>query len=107
MAFSQRLPSGVRRLLRLPRSRARLAREMDEEMREHLAMRVDHLRALGMSEADAQAEALRRFGDTDEYSAYTERRVARQTRWHDAVDWVEDWLQDIRYAGRQFRRNAG
>jgi hypothetical protein len=59
---------------------------MDEEMREHLAMRVDHLRALGMSEADAQAEALRRFGDTDEYSAYTERRVARQTRWHDAVD---------------------
>ncbi len=76
-------------------------------MREHLAMRVDHLRALGMSEADAQAEALRRFGDTDEYSAYTERRVARQTRWHDAVDWVEDWLQDIRYAGRQFRRNVG
>ena len=32
--------------------------EMDEEVRAHLAMRTDELRALGMSAADAEAEAL-------------------------------------------------
>ena len=107
MSFSSRLPRGVRRLIRLPRSRSRLLREMDEEMRSHLAMRVDSLRLLGMSAADAEAEALRRFGDSDEYRAYAERRVARQARWRGAAEWLGEWAQDVRFANRQFRRNVG
>ena len=43
------LPNGVRRLFRLPQSRERLLREMDDEVRAHIAMRTDELRALGMS----------------------------------------------------------
>ena len=40
---------------------------MDDELRFHFEMRVAEFRALGMSQADAEAEATRRFGDSDEY----------------------------------------
>ena len=67
------LPNGIRRLFRLPLSRERLLRDMDDEVRAHLEMRIDELRALGMNAADAETEALRRFGDSDEYRAYAEK----------------------------------
>jgi predicted permease len=102
-----KVPHGVRRLLRLPRSRARLLREMDDEVGAHFAMRIDELRALGMSETDAQAEALRRFGDSDEYRAYVARRVARQARWGALAERLDEATQDVRFANRQFTRNAG
>ena len=43
--FSPKLPWGVRRLFRLPGNRERMLRDVDEEMRQHVAMRVDYLRA--------------------------------------------------------------
>ena len=55
--FSPNLPWGVRRLFRLPGNRDRMLRDMDEEMRHHLAMRVDYLRTRGMSQPEAEAEA--------------------------------------------------
>ncbi|MEP6494958.1 MAG: ADOP family duplicated permease [bacterium] len=105
--FSSRVPSGVRRLFRLPRTRARMLTDMDDEAAFHVAMRVDELRALGMSEAEAEVEALRRFGDSDEFRSYAARRAARQSRWHAAVDWFHEWTQDARFALRQFRKNPG
>src|SRR4051794_20160076 len=105
--LSSKVPNGVRRLLRLPQSRARMLREADDEISAHLALRVDHLRSLGMSEAEAKAEALRRFGDTDDFRAYTERRVSRYARAHRVVDWLTEWMQDVRFANRQFNRNVG
>ena len=102
-----RLPNGARRLLRLPPSRTRMQREMDEEMRTHLAMHVDFLEARGMSEADAHAEAMRRFGDAEEYSAYTEHRATRQAHWRGVTQWLDEWTQDLRFANRQFRRHVG
>ena len=99
--------SGVRRLFRLPWTRTRAVRDMDDELRAHLAMRIDELRARGMSEAEAEAEALRRFGDTDEYRMHVARRAARQARWRGITEWIDEWMQDIRFSGRQFRRNAG
>ena len=74
-------PRGVRRIFRLPRSRARMLRELDDEIQAHLAMRVEELRALGMGAADAEAEARRRFGDADAFHAYAVRRVARRALW--------------------------
>jgi predicted permease len=84
-----------------------MLRDMDEEVRAHLALRVDHLRSLGMTESEAEAEAMRRFGDTDEFRAYTERRVSRYARWHRVIDWFGEWAQDVRFANRQFNRNVG
>ena len=101
------LPNGIRRLFRLPPSRERILREMDEEIGAHIAMRVDELRALGMSAADAEAEALRRFGDSDEYRAYAARRAERRGRSHGITERLDEWAQDVRFAMRQFRRNVG
>src|SRR5215207_113835 len=100
--FSSKLPRGVRRLFRLPGNRDRLMRDMDDEMRSNLALRVEYLRARGMREADAEAEALRRFGDPDEFRDYASRRVARKARWLQVTDWLVEWVQDVRFARRQF-----
>ena len=102
-----RLPRGMRRLFRLPPSRERLLREMDDEVQAHIAMRIDELRALGMSAAEAEAEALRRFGDSDEYRTYVSNRAERRARAQGLAEWIDEWAQDVRFAGRQFRRNAG
>ncbi|MDP1857604.1 MAG: ABC transporter permease [Gemmatimonadaceae bacterium] len=102
-----KLPWGVRRLFRLPGSHARMLREMEDEAQIHFAMRVEELRALGMSEADADAEALRRFGDTEEFRDYARHFVARRARWLRLVDWVAEWGQDVRFAGRQFQMAPG
>jgi putative ABC transport system permease protein len=105
--FASRLPPSVRRLFRLPGSRDRMLRDLDEEVQTHLAMRVDDLRSLGMSEADAEAEALRRFGDTAEFREYAARRAARRARRLRLREWSGDWWQDVRYAGRQVAKAPG
>jgi len=79
-----------------------MLRDMDDEMHTHLAMRVEYLRAGGMSEAEAEAEAMRRFGDTIEFRDYAARRIARGARWLRLTDWMAEWLQDVRFAKRQF-----
>jgi predicted permease len=81
-----------------------MLRDMDDEMQTHVAMRIEYLRARGLSEADAEAEALRRFGDPNEFRDYAARRVARKARWLRATDWAEEWVQDVRFAQRQFAK---
>ena len=81
--------------------------DLDEEMQVHFAMRVEELRTLGMNEADAEAEALRRFGDRDEYHDYAERRAAHRARWLRFTEWATEWTQDVRFATRQFRKSPG
>lgn len=63
----------LRRVFRLPSSDARVAREVDDELRFHLEGRIEELVARGRSRAAAEAEARRRFGDYTEY-----RRQARE-----------------------------
>ena len=101
------MPNGVRRLFRLPQSRARLLREMDDEMRFHLEMRIADLRKQGLSETDAEREALRRFGDSDELRASSADHVTRRARAHAIVEWLTEWTQDVRFAARQFARAPG
>src|SRR5690348_12930543 len=105
--FSSMLPKGVRRLFQLPRTRARMLREADDELRFHFAMRVAELQALGMDESAAEAEALRRFGDTTEYQAYVARRAARTVFWHRVVEWLAAYRQDVQFAMRQWRKAPG
>jgi putative ABC transport system permease protein len=103
--FSSKLPIRVRRLFRLPLTRARLLRDADDEVQFHLAMRVAELRAGGMSEHEATAEALRRFGDTTEYRAHSSRRATRQARWTSMAQLLEGLSQDIRFTLRQWRKS--
>ena len=102
--FSHKVPPGVRPLVRLPWTRAQLDRDLDDEWRFHLAERAAELRALGMSEPEAMAEALRRFGDPDALHADFARAGTRRARVLRVFDWLDDWAYDLRFAIRQFRR---
>lgn len=101
------IPRGVRRALRLPSSAERLQHELDDEVSFHVDMRVRELIAAGMSEVDARAEALKRFGDTDdlrEYCQSIEVPHLHRMRFH---EWWDGWLQDVRFAARQVKRSSG
>ena len=73
----------------------RLLGRLDEELAFHLAERIDELVAGGLSPDEAQAEALRRFGN------YTRQR--ERTRDMDIVAWLEALIADLWRPGR---RNA-
>jgi putative ABC transport system permease protein len=72
-----RLPSGVRRLLRLRDP----ARDVDEELSYHFERTLEELRGRGVSEAEARREMTRRFGDV---SAYRQKLVGLERRHADA-----------------------
>ncbi len=102
-----RIPRGVRRALRLPSSRERLARELDDEVRFHIEMRVADLVARGVPESEARAEAARKFGDTDDLRAYCQSiEVPHMRRMH-AREWGESLVQDLRFSARHFKRSPG
>src|SRR5689334_12195538 len=101
-----KLPRGVRGLFRLPLppTRERIIQDLDDEVRLHLDLRIDELRSLGMSEDEAKAEALRRFGDRADFRDYSDRRATRNARRASLRASASAWWQDIRFADRQFRR---
>jgi putative ABC transport system permease protein len=102
--YLSKLPRGVRRLFRLPPTHERIVRDVDDEVSTHLAMRADELRALGMSDDDANAEARRRFGDQGEFRDYSDRRATKIARRAGLRASASAWWQDVRFADRQFRR---
>ena len=97
---------------REPRSRRRpfwylrrrpetVAAEVDEELEGHIALRVEELRAGGLSESEARREALRRFGDIDAARAYCRDQD------HDKEDRMQRrlWLEDLRHDFRTCLRS--
>ncbi|MFL5580716.1 MAG: ABC transporter permease [Gemmatimonadaceae bacterium] len=84
--------------LRAVVARRSLEREMQEEMREHLARATERLIARGMSEADARIAARREFGNATVIEE--EARDARGARWLDAL------AGDVRFALRYFGRHT-
>ncbi|HEY4307559.1 MAG TPA: ABC transporter permease [Gemmatimonadaceae bacterium] len=99
-----RLPRGVRRLLRLPPTRERIIRDVDDEVSLHIDLRTAELRADGMSDDEAHTEAVRRFGDRTEFSDYSDRRASKNARRVGLRASVDAWRQDIHFANRYFRR---
>jgi predicted permease len=97
----------VRRVFRLPATRARLARDVDEELAFHLETRVQGLIASGMTPDAARREAVRQFGDLesvrrscvtmDEQREYSMRRA----------NFVSELTQDLAFTTRTLRRSAG
>jgi predicted permease len=79
--------------------RSRLDREISEELRAHIEMRIEDNIARGMTPEEARREALVRFGN----QAATKERVAAS----DASLGLAEWGRDIRYAARHLRRSPG
>lgn len=84
--------------------RPRTNEDADDEVRFHLAMRVDEARRSGRSARDAEREALRRFGDVNgvlaELHAIDHARATRRSR----VEWLTDVARDVRFGVRSLRR---
>ena len=76
--------------------RARVDKEIDSELRAHLAMRIDDNRAAGMTVEEARRNALVRFGNP---TAIKERTTAA-----DAALTLDSVGRDVRYALRQLRK---
>lgn len=85
------------RRLRYLGRRRELDRELEEEMRFHIDMKVRELERTGMSESEARFAALREFGNRS--LAKEDSRGAWQFRF------VETLLQDVRYGLRTLRRS--
>src|SRR5688572_15899730 len=97
-------PRGFRRWLRLPRTRSQAARDVNDEIAFHLAMREEKLRAAGLSSEDAERRARARFGDA---SAIADRCVEidiETIRAERREDVMSSLWQDARYATRALAR---
>jgi putative ABC transport system permease protein len=99
------MPRGVRRALRLPLTRERLLRELDDEIRFHVEERVARLTANGMAVDEAYAEALRRFGDMDDLRRYCTTMETTHMRRMRLTERLESLRQDLRFAARQVRKS--
>jgi len=82
-------------------------RDIREEIQVHLEMEVERLRAEGMSEKEALAEARRLLGDLDRSHREARGEAAalnRRLRWANGLDSL---AQDLRYAFRRMAKNPG
>ena len=57
----------LRRVFRLPLTRARVRGAVNDELRFHVEGRIEELMATGLARDEAEAEARRRFGDFESY----------------------------------------
>jgi putative ABC transport system permease protein len=80
-------------------SRSKVERDIDDELRSHLEMRMEDNVAAGMSEEEARRDALLRFGNP----AVMKERVAGA----DAALGMDSVWADVRFAFRQLRRSPG
>lgn len=86
---------GMRSLFR----RAEVERELDKELRFHLAQQIEENLALGMPPAEARFAALRKLGGVTQ--------IEEQCRDMRRTNPIEDFLRDLRQAARAFVRNPG
>ncbi len=90
-----RLASLLDRLLH----RGRLDRDMDEEMRSHLAERAADLQRSGMPQPEAARRARLEFGGVESY-----KEECRETR---SFHLLHGFLDDVRFGGRMLCRAPG
>jgi predicted permease len=75
----------------------RSQRDFEEEIRSHLEIETDRLIREGMSPHDARIAARRMFGNVGR----TQERYHDTSRWV----WLEQLVQDLRYAARMLRKS--
>jgi putative ABC transport system permease protein len=102
---NERLPRNVRQSFRFPwRTRATIARDVDDELRFHVEMRAAELMASGLDAESATAEAWRVFGNPLEVRKHAIAVNAGAMRREHASEWIASVAQDVRFALRQTRR---
>src|SRR2546427_10348454 len=95
MRWCYKIPLRFRSLLR----NIRVEQELTEELRFHLEKLMDEKVGKGMTQEEARYAALRELSGIEQIKE--ECRDMRQ------VNYIENFVQDIRYSLRQLRRNSG
>src|SRR5437868_3675075 len=97
----------VRRVFRVPFTRGHIGRDVDDELAFHLETRVQRLIATGSSPDAARREALRQFGDVQAVRESCVTLDEQRERVMRRTTLMSEFQQDIVYALRTLRRNAG
>jgi predicted permease len=87
------IPLRLRSLFR----RRRVEQELDEELRYHLQRKMEENLAAGMTAEEARRAARLDFGGVER-----RKEECRETR---RVNWLQDTMQDLRYAARTLQHN--
>jgi predicted permease len=87
--------------------RSRVESETDDEIRFHIASRVDALVSSGLTREAAEAEALRRFGSLDEVRPQLLAAARHREETLTMFERFDALRDDVRYALRQLRRAPG
>ena len=85
--------------------RADPAADVDDELRTHLELRTDELRARGLSQVEAHVQALAEFGDVEATRARLVSIDRRMTRRRARFLWWDALRADLRYAARGLGAN--
>jgi hypothetical protein len=89
------IPLRLRSLFR----RREADQELDEELRYHIECKTGEYIAKGMTPQEARRTALLEIGGVDQT-----KEKCRDTR---RVNWIQDFVQDVRYGLRMLRKNLG
>jgi len=79
--------------------RERMMEFLDQDIREHIEAETQDNIARGMSPEEARYAAIRKFGNVT--------RVREETREVWSFVWLEQLMQDVRFAFRTLRKNPG
>src|SRR5213592_1199159 len=95
MRWFHKLPLRLRSLFR----KVRVEQELTDELRFHLEKLIEDKVAKGMTSEDTRYAALRELGGVEQ--------IKEECRDMRRVNYLEDFLQDIRYGLPQLRRSRG
>ena len=96
---------GIRKFFRLAlRRRDIVMRNVDEEIRMHLELRIEQLVREGFSPDTAREEAIRRFGSMKDARRELQQHAHQRERTMQFREWLDALRQDVRYAARGLRR---
>jgi predicted permease len=94
----------MRRVFRLPFTRERIVRAVDEELSFHLEERIEEFVAQGMDRREAEAEARRRFGNYDVYRREASHIDERTMRTRHRLELLDMLAREVRHSTRVLLR---